>query len=199
MAEEQRPGFGWGKGCAIGCAVVLLILVVAGVAIWILVQRGMDSAREATQAQVLRAYANFQEQVEITAEQEALIEDLVTHSQRDDIGFAAVLVSGGTVLVVLDDGVIDDEDVALMQDVKTEIDANPDPGWVEMGELMNQHPELQQKMQNLQGSGGVVVDEPAVEEPALGDPPVEEGLDAPAEEPVEEPAEETLEEPATIQ
>lgn len=151
---EKKGGFNWLMGCGIGCAVLIVIAVIAGICIYFVIQKGLETARVEMSKQMQKEYDKAVEGGKVPEEHRELLDSLMAITHREDAGFFGVLMAGGAAMDALADGEIDEEELTMLTAVKEFLELNPAPNPVAMGQFMEKHPELDFDMQQMQQQGG---------------------------------------------
>jgi len=144
MAEaEQSGGMKWWMGCGIGCAVILLILIIIVFAGYQMVRRGLEESRPLMQQEIREHYAELIAAGSVPAEHRALIDELVAQTQRPDAGTIGMTMVIFVALIPVEEGTIAQEDLAAMEDLRTLLENDPSPGPIAYGRFLARHPQLQ--------------------------------------------------------
>jgi len=150
MAEQGSGKKTWIKACGIGCAVLVVIGIAGAVGVYLLAQKAMDAGAEAIAMQLEESYAAAKENGKVPEEHVALFDEIVEIATQDGASLWVTMTGTSAVLTSLEDGQVDEEETALATAIRDFIKANPSAGLAEFNAFAEQHPELQQKLQNIQ-------------------------------------------------
>ena len=150
MAEQESGKKTWIKACGIGC-VVLLVLGIAGVfGVVLLVKKGMGKGAEMVAAELRESYPKAKENGKVPEEHIPLFDEIVEIATREDASLWVTMTGASAVLTSVEDGEVDEEEIELATAIRDFIKANPSAGLREFSAFAEKHPELQQRLQDIQ-------------------------------------------------
>ncbi|MCP4640237.1 MAG: hypothetical protein GY851_07395 [bacterium] len=150
MAEGQTKSVNWGKTCAIGCLVLVVLGVVGVIAAVYLVKAGMDKAGKAVAAEVVAEYDSVKADGKVPEEHAALFDGIVDKLRGQDATLWSAILVAGAVADTFSDGEVDEDELKMATAVDEFLEANPEPGMMGLGQFMEDHPELQGEIQSMQ-------------------------------------------------
>ena len=136
-------------GCGIGCGAILLLGAIAVVVTTKFVSTQMEEGRTELLQQYTSTYAGFKENAEITDEQKEVLEELNNFCNDENKGFLVSMGVMGALADTIKDNKVDEEEYELLVDIQNFLKEHPEPGFKELGTFMEQHPEIQQKIDEL--------------------------------------------------
>jgi hypothetical protein len=137
-------------GCGSGCAVVILIVVILGVAGGFAAKKGMDKVKGGMVSGLQSSYDDLKADGQVPAEYTAQFDELVQISQQPNTSFWCVMFATGIVSDTLSDGTVDESEAPMIDAVLGFVRDNPDAGIIEFSQFVEKHPELQKTFQNMQ-------------------------------------------------
>jgi hypothetical protein len=145
--DQEKQGMGWLKGCAIGCAVVVVLggIGVAGVTYfgYHAMSKVMDEGKVEMQGQMADSYATWQAEGQIPEAHAPLFEEALVLANSEEATFSVVTICFTSISAVMEDGEVSEEEVETLQKVVQWVAENPAAGIVEMGQFFSENPELQ--------------------------------------------------------
>lgn len=168
---------GWVWGCGAGCAVLLLIGIVAAVGAFYAMQGYMDEARVTMQQELEGDYQAWIEQACIPDEQLPMFEEMMTILRGEDVGMMGVTMATFSMDASLKDCEISAPELAALEDAVRILRENPAPSPVTMGNFMERHGDILEKGFEENAAD---MPEPA-EEPVPAEPAAEADAEAAAE------------------
>jgi len=164
-------------GCGIGCAAVVVLLVIVSVGMWFMVRSGMDQVRQQMQTEYPAEYERKKAEGGIPESHAAEFDEIVQIIQQDNASMGAVMLGVAAIEATTADATIDDNDAEILSATLELLRNQPDIGFMGLGQFFAQHPEVQRAFQeigqryNVPADGANTPDpeaEPSVEpEPAV--------------------------------
>lgn len=156
MAEGTQNK--WLVGCGIGCLVLIVLGILAGIGGYYAISQGMGEAAKALADQIDTRYQEAKEAGAIPEEHQALTDKLVQHAKSEDATMWGVILVASPMLEALEDNELTEEEVEDLQTVSDFLDEHPSVGLGDFTQFAEQHPEMGQQMQDLgqqiqQGAG----------------------------------------------
>lgn len=142
------PGgtYNWARACSLGCGVMLLAGLVAGVVVYRISVENIRAKREVLVTEVAAHYDRLKSTGKIPADHAAFYEETMAESRREAVGFFGLLLYGGGILSPLEDGVLTTEELALVQETRAYLKANPAPSPMDYGDYVSARPLLQDEI-----------------------------------------------------
>ncbi len=186
MAEGQSS---WVKPCAIGCLVLILLGVLGIVGIYFFAKTMMNKGAGLISEQIVADYEKTKADGKVPPEHVPLFDEVVAAAQQEDVTVWTALLVAVAVGDVFSDGQVNDEELKTAESCARLLARKPEPGSWGFGQFIEQHPELQGKMQELQTQ----IQQQAAQQQAIPEETVEPVGEEPqvepeAAEPVEAPA-----------
>ena len=139
-----RPtGNNWMLGCGSGCAVILVVALIAGFVAYRISLRSAEIKRGELRAEIRQEFDALKASGSIAAEHLAFYEAAITASQRPETGLFGLLLYIGGVIEPLKDGELTGEELELARDTHAFLLANPAPGPMDFAGFIEERPRLQ--------------------------------------------------------
>jgi len=147
---------GWAKGCAIGCAGLVVLGIVGAVGLFMAASKGLEALNSEIGDQIQR---DFDEQLadgNIPEEHIPLMTDLVEIANNEEISFGMILMCAAAYdTVVNDDSDMDEaEAYEMVQVVYDHVKENPEASVFTIDEFIDEYPAYEEIFENIDAESG---------------------------------------------
>ena len=141
------------KGCAIGCGVLIVIVILLGVAAFVGGKSMMNKGAVALGERLSEDYATMLDTGQVPEEHAALYQEIVDYAAREDAGFFSVVLCVTVVQSHLEDNAVDPPELQEATETRDFLRDNPGAGMFAVDRFMNERENLKRRaesvMQNL--------------------------------------------------
>lgn len=153
-------------GCGIGCAAVIVLLIIVSVGMWFMLQAGMDQVRQQMQAEYPAEFERKKAEGGIPESHTAEFDEIVQIIQSDNASMGAVMLGVAAIEATTADATIDENEAEILTATLDLLRSQPDIGLMGLGQFFAQHPEVQRAFQEVGQQYGVPAETGAMPEPA---------------------------------
>ena len=153
--SEEKSGFNFMKGCAIGCAGLIVLAILAAGGLWYFVSQSMEAGRVAIADQIQTDFNTQLEEANIPEERIDLMTELVRLATDDNTSFAMVLMCATAYGTALgnDSDMDEAERYNVVEVVIDFVSEDPGAGFIKMGTFISENPEYGDLFENLEDRG----------------------------------------------
>ena len=151
MTVQQQSGTPWLKACGIGCLVLVVLGILGGIGLYYVVGSALDKGADAMAEVILETYDEAKAGGAVPTEHTALFDEIVAASQSEDATMWTNVLAAGAVVSAFEDEQVTDEEIAAAEEVRDFLREHPSVSLSDFAGFLDEHPELAETMQDMQG------------------------------------------------